>query len=96
MRDRFRFGFPVQFTSDILEVLELVAPYVNPGDERIQEGIALVLKKQDKEGRWPCEKHPKGGKWIEQYIDLEEIGKPSKWVTLHAMRVLKTLYADKR
>jgi hypothetical protein len=86
------FGFPIQFDSDILELLTLLGPYVDPEDERIQKGLELVTGKQDRMGRWPCEKHPKGGRWVGKYIPLEEIGKPSKWVTLHAMRMLKTLY----
>ncbi len=88
----FEFGFPLQFDSDILEVLTLLGPYTDPQDERIQDGLGLVLEKQDSSGRWPCEKHAKGGRWVGKYIELEEIGKPSKWVTLHAMRMLKMLY----
>ena len=91
----FQFGFPLQWDSDILEVLELVTPYVTPDDERIQEGLAMVLEKQDEKGRWPCEKHPKGGKWMQKFVDLEEIGRPSKWVTLHASKMLKNLYREK-
>jgi hypothetical protein len=91
----FRFGFPLLYTSDILEVLELIAPYVSPADKRIRQGLDLVLNKQDRKGRWPNEKHPRAGKWIEKYVDLEEIGEPSKWVTLHAMRMLKILYAGR-
>ena len=75
-----------------LEVLGLIAPFILPNEERIQEGLDLVLNKQDKNGRWPCEKHPKGGQWMDKYIGLEEIGKPSKWVTLNALRMLKDLY----
>ena len=85
------FGFPLRFDSDVLEVLELIAPYVHPDEERIQKGLRLVLDKQDKTGRWPNEKYPKGGQWMDKYIGLEEIGKPSKWVTLHVLRMLKTL-----
>ncbi len=88
----FVFGFPLRFDSDILEVLELIAPYVSPEQEEIQEGLRLVLDKQDSNGRWPCEKHPKGGKWMTKFIEFEEIGQPSKWVTLHAMRMLKILH----
>ncbi|MEW6718015.1 MAG: hypothetical protein AB1345_11000 [Chloroflexota bacterium] len=91
----FQFGFPLQWDTDILEVLELIAPYVSPEDKGIQEGLDLVMQKQDKQGRWPCEKHPKGGKWIEKYLPLEEIGQPSKWVTLHVYRLLKTLYTER-
>ena len=86
------FGFPLRFDSDVLEVLGLIAPFILPNEERIQEGLDLVLNKQDKNGRWPCEKHPKGGQWMDKYIGLEEIGKPSKWVTLNALRMLKDLY----
>lgn len=91
----FEFGFPIQWDSDILEVLTLLGPYVDPEDDRIQEGLELVMGKQDGNGRWPCEKHPKGGKWVEKYIPLEEIGKPSKWVTLHAVKMLKALYTSR-
>lgn len=93
----FLFGFPLAFTSDILDVLESVAPYVSPADARIKEPLEVILGKQDKQGRWACEKNPQGasgGKWMERYIALEEIGTPSKWVTLHALRTLKLLYAS--
>jgi hypothetical protein len=89
------FGFPLQWDTDVLEVLELAASHISPEDERIQEALELVLSKQDDQGRWPCEKGPKGGRsTMKKYIELEELGKPSKWVTLHAMKMLKTLYAN--
>jgi hypothetical protein len=86
------FGYPLQWDTDILEVLELLAPYITPDEERIQPGLSMILEKQDAAGRWPCEKHPKGGRWMKKFIDFDEIGQPSKWVTLHAMKMLKTLY----
>jgi hypothetical protein len=88
------FGYPLRFDSDILEVLELLAPYVRPDEERIQAGLRLILEKQDDRGRWPCEKHPQGGQWMERFVKYDEIGKPSKWVTLHALKMLKTLHAE--
>jgi len=48
--------------------------------------------KQDDHGRWPYEKHPKGGGWMKKCIEFEEIGQQSKWITLQAMKVLKDLY----
>jgi len=89
------FGFPLRFDSDVLEVLELIAPYIIPEEDRIQSALNLILEKQDSHGRWPCEKHPKGGGWMKKFIEFEEIGQPSKWVTLHAMKMLKNLYAQK-
>jgi hypothetical protein len=55
------------------------------GDPRLDEAIELVLSKQDAQGRWPMEYSYNGKMWI----DVEEKGKPSKWVTLRAMRMLK-------
>ncbi len=87
------FGFPLEWDSDILEVLELLAPHVSPDEERIQECLAFMLDKQDEQGRWPCEKHPKGGRWMQKFFEFETLGEPSKWVTLHAYNLLKGLYA---
>ncbi len=86
-----QFGFPLQWESDALEVLELVSPCVHADDERIQEALQFVLGKQDEQGRWPCEKLPKGGKWMLEFMPSERIGEPSKWVTLHALKMLRTL-----
>jgi hypothetical protein len=52
----FLFGFPLLVESDVLEVLSLIAPFVPADDPRIQEGLDLVLSKQDDIGRWPLEK----------------------------------------
>lgn len=91
----FEFGFPLRWDSDVLEVLELIAPFVDPDDDRIQEGLSLVMGKQDGQGRWPCEKRPKGGMWMGRFIIFEPLGEPSKWVTLHAMNMLRRLYSPK-
>ena len=86
----FQFGFPKHVDTDILEVLDLVAPYVSPDDERIQEGLQIVLDKQDEQGRWPAERQIRVTKtWP---IQFEEEGRPSKWVTLHAIKMVRRLY----
>jgi hypothetical protein len=89
--DWFNFGRPLFVGTDVLEVLELLAPYVSPDDERIQEGLQTVLEKQDQQGRWPAERQIRVRKdWP---IEFEEVGQPSKWVTFHAVNMLKRLYA---
>ncbi len=75
-----------------MDVLESVAPLVDPDDRRIEKGLQMVLEKQNNQGRWPCEKYPKGGNWFERYVEIDEIGAPSKWVTLHAYKMLKSLF----
>lgn len=90
----FEFGYPLRFDTDILEVLELIAPYVSPDHETVREALSLVLEKQQSDGRWFCEKHPKGGRWMQQFIEFEEIGQPSKWVTLHSLNMLKRFFGS--
>jgi hypothetical protein len=86
----FEFGRPLFVSTDILEVLELLAPYISPDDERIQEALQIVLEKQDELGRWPAEREIRVRKtWP---IQFEGEGQPSKWVTLHAINMLKRLY----
>ena len=46
-----------------------------------------MLSRQDEQGRWKLEYSYHGKMWM----DVEKKGKPSKWVTLRALRVLKRL-----
>jgi hypothetical protein len=89
--DWFKFARPLFVSTDVLEVMELLAPYVSPEDERIQEGLQIVLEKQDEQGRWPADRQIRVRK--EWPIEFEEVGRSSKWVTLHAVNMLKRLYA---
>ena len=81
----FKFGFPLSYTSDVLEALQAVSEAGYARDPRLKKAIDLVLSKRDAEGRWLL-KHSLNGK---MWIDFESKGKPSKWVTLRALRVLK-------
>jgi hypothetical protein len=55
-------------------------------DERMAEAIDLVESKRDAKGRWPLENlHP--GR---MHFTMDEgEGRPSRWNTLRAMRVLR-------
>lgn len=87
----FQFARPLLVSTDVLEILELVAPYVSPDDQRIQEGLNLVLEKQDHRGRWPAEREIPVRKTFP--IRFETVGQPSKWVTLGALDMLRQLYS---
>ncbi len=84
----FKFGFPLSYTSDVLEALLALAQAGRGSDPRLKNAVAVVLSKQDAQGRWAM-KHSLNGK---MWADIEEKGKPSKWVTLRALRVLKAVY----
>ena len=84
-----RFGFPIYYQSDVLEVLDTLTR-LGVQDERMEPSIELVKAAQGDDGRWLL-KHTFNGK---MWIDIEEKHKPSKWITLRALRVLKRFYGD--
>lgn len=83
----FKFGFPVFYITDLLQVLEALAGLGLKDDPCLTNAVDLVLAKRDGNLRWPMEYTYNGKTWVE----IEEKGKPSKWVTLRALRMLKEL-----
>lgn len=81
----FKFGFPLSYWSDVLEITGLLAELGYGSDPRLENAIQLILSKQNAQGRWKLANSLNGKMWI----DIEKRGKPSKWVTLRAIRVLK-------
>ena len=82
-----RFGFPLFYQSDALEVLDVLTR-LGVTDDRMKKALDLVLSKKDENGRWILENTFNGKMWV----DIEEKGYPSKWITLKAVRVLKRVY----
>jgi hypothetical protein len=73
-----RFAFPTWWHYDVLRGLE--------PDERMAAAIELVASKRDRDGRWPLETRYPGQMPVE--TDEGE-GRPSRWNTLRALRVLR-------
>ncbi len=84
-RSWFRFGYPIAYVTDVLQNLEVLTALGFGGDSRLEAGRELLLSKQTSEGRWLLEYTYNGKTWV----NIEEKGQPSKWVTLRALRVLK-------
>jgi hypothetical protein len=84
-RSWFKFGFPVFYVTDILQIAEVLSEAGHGGDERLAGTYEFILDKRDSSGRWSLEYTYQGKTWA----DIEAKGKPSKWVTLRALRVLK-------
>ena len=80
-----RFAFPTWWHYDVLRGLEYLRSASVTPDERVAEAIELVASKRDSDGRWPLETRYPGVMPIE--IDEGE-GRPSRWNTLRALRVL--------
>lgn len=79
-----RLGFPLMYQTDILEILDILTR-LGIKDERMQDAMDIVVSKQDDQGRWILE-NTFNGRFI---TNIETKGKPSKWITLNAIRVLK-------
>jgi hypothetical protein len=86
----FKFGYPIGYITDVLQNLEVLAALGKAQDTRLDRALELVGKKQDEQGRWRMEYSYNGKTWV----DIEEKGKPSKWITLRALRVLKAAYPE--
>jgi len=79
--------FPHMYQDDILEILEILTS-LKVKDERMQDAVDIVVSKQDSQGRWILE-DTFNGKFI---TNIETKGKPSKWITLNALKMLKKYY----
>jgi hypothetical protein len=80
-----RFAFPTWWHYDVLRGLEYLRRAGVAPDERVAEAIDLVASKRDGDGRWPLEIQYPGKMPVE--TDEGE-GRPSRWNTLRALRVL--------
>ena len=81
-----KFGFPLAYSSDVLEAVDVLAQLGHGGDQQLQGAVEYVLSKQDNEGRWSLEHTP-----YRSWTRFGQKGKPSKWVTLRALRMLSRL-----
>jgi hypothetical protein len=80
-----RFAFPTWWRYDVLRGLEYLRSADVKPDERVAEAIDLVASKRDDDGRWPLDTRYPGAMPVE--VDEGE-GRPSRWNTLRAIRVL--------
>jgi len=79
-----KFGFPLSYWSDVLETVAVLVGAGYGDDPRLEHAWEYILSKQDEQGRWKLENALSGKMWA----DVEQKGRPSKWVTLRALRVL--------
>ena len=80
-----QFSFPTYWHYDVLRGLSYLRSAGVEPDERCAEAIDLVETKRDPQGRWPLENSHPG----RVHFDMDEgDGKPSRWNTLRALRVL--------
>ncbi len=80
----WKFGFPVFYVTDVLQIAEALVALGYAEDPRLARALALIRSKQDRDGRWALEYDYAGKAWV----DFGPKKQPNKWVTLRALRVL--------
>ncbi len=80
-----KFGFPRHYNSDILEAMYALAMVRTPMSPNVQKPLQVIEEKMTSEGKWKLENALNGKMWV----NVEEKGKPSKWITYFALYVLK-------
>ncbi|HTK48916.1 MAG TPA: hypothetical protein VL328_13160 [Gemmatimonadaceae bacterium] len=84
--DWTQLAFPSWWHYDVLRGLDHFRRAGRAPDERAAEAVELVASKRDRDGRWPLDIMYPGRMPVE--LD-ESAGRPSRWNTLRAMRVLR-------
>lgn len=83
----WKFGFPVFYVTDLLQIVEALVGLRHGSDRRLARALQIVREKQDAQGRWSLEYDYAGKTWV----DFGPKKQPNKWVTLRALRVLKSV-----
>jgi hypothetical protein len=92
-----RFHYPNHYYYDILVGLDVITRLGYGDDRRLRPALKILIEKRRSDGAWLLEKvHPDLApgahyslrKRVTRFA-LEQAGKPSKWITLTALRVLK-------
>ncbi len=102
----YRFHYPSHYYYDLLVGLDFMTALGYGKDPRLKPAIEVLKKKRRPDGRWNLDAvHPdvEGGNaaWYAKHpkdrptpFALEEVGKPSKLITLRALQVLRRIDAS--
>ncbi len=82
-----RFPFPYGWRYDVISALDFMQEVNTVKDDRMTDSIELLVNKKTKEGYWNMQTRQSG----RVYFEIEKVGKPSRWNTLRALRILKWL-----
>lgn len=87
------FHFPMYYFYDALHGLRVITKLGYGDDERVRDAVHLILSKRSPDGKWLLE-----GDWSREpeaqknkrkaVVEIEELWKPSKWITLNCFRAL--------
>jgi len=83
-RDWLRFGFPLFYQSDLLEMLLAVKAAGLAGHPRFGRLLREVERRRGPDGTWVLGR----GFNRQMHVTVEPAGRPSRWITLRALQVM--------
>ena len=98
----YRFHYPNHYYYDVLDGLDVLTSLGFTKDPRLEYALNLLKEKRLSSGEWILDAtHPDVGPGADYAVEgtpikfaLEEKGRPSKWITLTALKVLKRVEED--
>ena len=84
------FSFPPRWHFDVLAALDYFQACQMEKDERLSDAIELLVARRSQNGTWSLQNRHAG----KTFFEMEEAGKPSRWNTLRALRVLEWWQGD--
>jgi hypothetical protein len=78
-------SYPPRWHYDVLRGLAYFARMNAPRDKRFVDAINLLHNRRNKDGTWPNQYKYSG----KVYFHMEKVGRPSRWNTMRALRILK-------
>lgn len=77
-------GFPLMYQTDIAELLDIYAS-LGWWDERLRDALDVLAGQRLADGRWKMANSFNG----KMLVNIEQKGKPSRWITLRALHALQ-------
>jgi hypothetical protein len=84
-KDFLKLSFPGRWRYDILRALDYFQYSRQAWDKRMEPAVEVLLKKRNKDSTWNLQANHPG----QVHFHMEEVGKPSRWNTLRALRIFK-------
>ncbi len=78
----WKFGFPVFYVTDLLQLTEAAARHGHGRDPAFNSSLQFIRARQNGQARWSMEYDYLRGK---TWVDFGPRAKPNKWVTLRAL-----------
>lgn len=83
--------YPCRWYYDILKAMAYFQSANARYDQRMDDAMDLIISKRTKDGSWKLAAAHPG----QTHMAMEQAGKPSRWNTLRALRILKHFHIDR-